>query len=69
MGMEHSVANMYFIPAALLNPEVNLENTAITWGNFIINNLIPVTAGNIVGGTILVGLVYWFVFLRKSQTQ
>ena len=37
----------------------------LTWGNFFINNLIPVTLGNIVGGAGMVGLVYWFVYLRR----
>jgi formate transporter FocA len=39
----------------------------LTWGNFIINNLIPVTLGNIVGGAGLVGLVYWFAYLRTKK--
>jgi len=40
---------------------------SINWSNFIVNNLIPVTLGNIIGGAVLVGMVYWFVYLRKSQ--
>jgi formate transporter len=39
----------------------------LTWGNFFINNLIPVTLGNIVGGAGMVGLAYWFVYLRPKQ--
>jgi len=39
----------------------------LTWGTFLINNLLPVTIGNIIGGGIMVGLVYWFVYLRKSN--
>jgi formate transporter FocA len=39
----------------------------LTWGNFFINNLIPVTLGNIVGGAGMVGLVYWFVYLRGKK--
>jgi formate transporter len=39
----------------------------LTWGNFIFNNLIPVTLGNIVGGAGLVGLVYWFAYLRAKE--
>jgi Formate/nitrite transporter len=34
------------------------------WSDFVVGNLLPVTIGNIVGGAILVGLVYWFVYLR-----
>lgn len=77
-GFEHSVANMYFIPYALLvkgfDPEYisrvgekvpNLE--ALTWEAFFINNLIPVTIGNIIGGAILVAAIYWVVFLRSKK--
>ena len=78
-GFEHSVANMYFIPVALFikaggDPKFfeaigktaeNFPN--LTWGNFFVNNLIPVTIGNIIGGGIMVGLVYWFVFLRGKK--
>ncbi|MBE0682963.1 MAG: formate/nitrite transporter family protein [Anaerolineales bacterium] len=77
-GFEHSVANMYFIPYALLvkgfDPEYisrvgekvpNLE--ALTWEAFFINNLIPVTIGNIIGGAILVAAIYWVVFLRNKK--
>jgi formate transporter FocA len=38
----------------------------LTWGTFLINNLLPVTIGNIIGGGVMVGLVYWFVYLRKA---
>lgn len=77
-GFEHSIANMYFIPYALLvkgfDPEYiarvaekvpNLE--ALTWKAFFINNLIPVTIGNIIGGAILVAAIYWVVFLRNKS--
>ncbi len=40
---------------------------SMTWGHFILNNLIPVTLGNIVGGAGLVGLVYWFAYLRAKE--
>lgn len=72
-GFEHSVANMYYIPAGIMAkanpawaaasglPEQTLD--ALTWTSFAINNLVPVTLGNIVGGMGLVGLVYWFSFL------
>lgn len=76
-GFEHCVANMYFIPYALLvkmgDPEfmgriskkiINLDQ--LTWGNFILDNLIPVTIGNIIGGAVLVAAVYWAIFLRKQ---
>lgn len=78
-GFEHSIANMYFIPIGILvknyaNPSFwsainsSADNfQSVTWGNFIFNNLIPVTLGNIIGGAVLVGLVYWFVFLRDAK--
>jgi len=37
----------------------------LTWGNFLVGNLLPVTAGNIIGGSLMVAAVYWFVYLRK----
>lgn len=76
-GFEHSIANMYFIPVGLFVKYFGdakffdgLHKTAadfpnLTWGNFFIKNLIPVTIGNIIGGALMVGLVYWFVYLRK----
>ncbi|MCL4561749.1 MAG: formate transporter FocA [Chloroflexi bacterium] len=77
-GYEHSIANMYFIPIGLLIKDyapasfwTAIGKTAsdfsqITWGNFFLKNLLPVTIGNIIGGAILVGAVYWFVYLRKK---
>lgn len=76
-GFEHSVANMYFLPMALLIKDyappsfwesigkVPADFAALTWQAFIVANLIPVTIGNIIGGTVLVGAIYWFVYLRK----
>lgn len=79
-GFEHSIANMYFIPIGLfikgLAPETFWTATgmtpadfpALTWGNFLAANLLPVTIGNIIGGGFMVGLVYWFIYLRPSWT-
>ncbi len=74
-GFEHSVANMYFIPIGLLiksfdptfaaGTKLNLDG--LTWGTFLLNNLLPVTIGNIIGGAVLVAVVYWFVFLRGGE--
>jgi len=75
-GFEHSVGNMYFIPLGLFikawAPAVmwtqigatSANYAALTWAG-LVDNLIPVTLGNIIGGGGLVGLVYWFVYLRK----
>jgi formate/nitrite transporter len=75
-GFEHSIANMYFIPVGLLVkyfgapsfwqasglapadfPSLTLEGLVL--------NLVPVTIGNVIGGGVLVSLVYWFVYLRR----
>ena len=40
----------------------------LTWANFLFGNLVPVTIGNIIGGSVMVGAVYWFVYLRKKQS-
>lgn len=76
LGFEHSVANMYFIPYGILLrrwaelPDgadlVQLE--ALDMGGFV-SNLIPVTIGNILGGTLLVAAIYWFVYLRGERAQ
>lgn len=79
LGFEHSIANMYFIPMGLLlknTPEVleavvsmtgkSGDFSGLTTQAFLVNNLLPVTLGNIVGGGLLVGLVYWFVYLRAK---
>jgi len=75
-GFEHSIANMYFIPIGLfLKGNVNLVNAAgiaetinnLTWSNFIIRNLVPVTLGNIIGGAFFVAGAYYLVYLREKS--
>lgn len=74
-GFEHSVANMYFIPMGLLikgtdatfAAETGLDLTNLTWGNFFVSNLLPVTIGNIIGGAIFVAAIYWFIYLRANE--
>jgi formate/nitrite transporter len=76
-GFEHSVANMYFVPLALLLKgdaallsalgKSAADYSALTWGGFLVNNLLPVTLGNIVGGGGLVGAVYGFIYLRRKS--
>lgn len=77
-GFEHSVANMYLIPLGLfikawapaaLWAEIGgdaANYAALTWPAFFVS-LIPVTIGNIIGGGVLVGLVYWFIYLRPRR--
>lgn len=76
-GFEHSVANMYFIsvgifikgaaPSAFWEVigKSSRDYDVLTWSNFLVGNLLPVTLGNIVGGAVMVGLVYWYVYLKK----
>ncbi len=72
-GFEHSVANMYFIPLGLFIkgtlPLGTDQYSNLTWDNFLISNLLPVTIGNIIGGAFMVGVVYWFVYLRNEDVQ
>lgn len=76
-GFEHSVANMYYIPAGIFakaNADwaqasgLTAEKLAqLNWATLFRNNLLPVTLGNIIGGAFFVGAVYWFVYLRKPN--
>jgi formate/nitrite transporter len=61
-GFEHSVANMYFIPSGLLIKNAfPAADPSLTWANFLLANLLPVTLGNIVGGVLFVASAYWYV--------
>jgi formate transporter len=79
-GFEHCIANIYFIPLGLFiksgasdsfwnaigkTPEAFAN---LTWRNFFTANLVPVTVGNIIGGSLMVGVIYWFVYLRKQYS-
>ena len=66
-GFEHAIANMYFIPAGLMIKHVAaLQSFSnLTWEGFIVNNLIPVTLGNIVGPLLFVVLPYYLVYYRR----
>ena len=79
-GFEHSVANMYYIPAGILaaaDPalaeraaSVGLSPEALAnlnWGAMLQANLLPVTLGNVVGGGVLVALACWFVYRRDKR--
>jgi formate transporter len=77
-GFEHSVANMYFLPIGLLlKHQAGVAETArLSSGQLhslgaagILNNLAASTLGNVVGGAVLVGLVYWFVYLRPGRSS
>jgi len=68
-GFEHSVANMYFIPAGIMTQGFITDPTKITasvnWVAMWTSNLIPVTIGNIVGGLFFVGVLYWVAFKKE----
>lgn len=78
-GFEHSIANMYYIPAGIIaKSNKSLTDAAVVlgvtplklshlnWETFFTKNLIPVTLGNIVGGGIFVAAVYWFVYIKRK---
>ena len=77
-GFEHSIANMYFIPAGIFasadEAYVSLSGLSedvlsqLTWGGMFLHNLIPVTLGNIIGGALCVGTAYWLSF-RKWEND
>jgi len=78
-GFEHCIANIYFIPMGLFIKagapdsfwkaigKTAADFPGLTWSNFVAN-LFPVTIGNIIGGSLLVAAVYWFVYLRDTKT-
>jgi len=61
LGFEHSVANMYFFAIAILQGAEGVTIAAV------VANLVPVTIGNIIGGSIFVALIYWAVYLRGAE--
>lgn len=60
LGYEHSIANMFYIPAAIYS------GANITWLQFITDNLLMATLGNIIGGAVFVGCIYWYIYLKKE---
>jgi len=70
-GFEHSVANMYFIPAGILTqgmlPQAQIASaiTNLNWVTMWTNNIIIVTLGNIVGALFFVGVIYWVAFRKE----
>ncbi|MEJ2215598.1 MAG: formate/nitrite transporter family protein [Gemmatimonadota bacterium] len=74
LGFEHSVANMYFIPFGMLLRRQAAVTTAVPGVDALnlagfVGNLVPVTVGNILGGTLLVAGIYWFVYLRHFKRE
>lgn len=63
-GFEHSVANMYFVPIGVALAAGTSTPRSVTGA---LSNLALVTIGNVLGGTVLVALVYWSVYVRNSE--
>jgi len=79
-GFEHSIANMYFIPMGIslrqndavisqvmqMSPNTSLDRLNIMG---FLGNLLPVTIGNIIGGAVMVGLVYWLIIVLPERLR
>ena len=79
-GFEHCVANMYYIPAGIFAAQNSLyaakakelygitaeQLSGLNFGTMF-SNLIPVTIGNIIGGMVFVGLLYWYLYRKKES--
>lgn len=63
IGYEHSIANMYYIPIAMMS------GSDITISQFVFNNLIPATLGNILGGAFFVGTLYWYAYMKLHNKK
>lgn len=74
-GFEHCVANMFFIPAGIFAKESELflsisgigseDLSNLTWGGMLVNNMLPVTVGNIIGGAVCVAIGYYTALQDK----
>ena len=70
LGLNHCVADMYFILAGLFTSyEYGLDSTEMNWGKLFYKSIIPDFLGNAIGGGILVGVMYWDLFLPKSRKK
>ncbi|MGL4853928.1 MAG: formate/nitrite transporter family protein [Lentisphaeria bacterium] len=76
-GYQHSVANMYYVPAAMFSKShsaVQAKFSAeqlsdLSWGHFIVDNLVPVTIGNFIGGGILLAGALWYLHTHKESVK
>lgn len=78
-GFEHCVANMYYIPAGLiasthadfaaLATAAGVNFSGLSVSSFLLRNLLPVTIGNMIGGSILVGAFYWYAYLFDKSVK
>lgn len=63
LGMEHSIANMFFVPAAIFS------GLDATWAEFLVGNLLPATIGNIIGGGVFIGLAYAWIYTSGPRPE
>ena len=69
-GFEHCVANMFLVPAGIfVSGEYGIVADSLTWYRFLLHNLLPVTIGNVIGGACIVGMGYWFLYLKREETD
>jgi formate/nitrite transporter len=76
LGFEHNVANMFYIPTGILFVQKSvvqqihgMDLSSLNWINFLWKNLLPVTIGNIIGGSVFVGMSYWGAYLRPEKVE
>ena len=67
IGFNIMVALKHYEEYVQAAAEAGVDISALTWGNFLGANLLPVTTGNIVGGAVCVGCAYWFIYLKKTE--
>ena len=67
-GFEHCVANMYYIPAGIFASKLyDIPAEGLNWGSCFVNNLLPVTLGNMIGGVLMVGVAGWYLYLLPDH--
>lgn len=70
LGLGHLVSDLYYILAGLfLSYEYGLDSTEMNWGKLFYKSLLPDFFGNLIGGGILVGVIYWYIFLSRDRTK
>lgn len=62
-GFEHSIANMYYLSLA------KLLGFNCSWQAIIVNNLLPVTLGNIIGGAAIIPIIYYLAYGKTEKQQ
>ena len=70
LGLNHCVADMYYILAGLFTSyEYGLDSTEMSWGKLFYKSIIPDLLGNAIGGGILIGVMYWYLFLNREAGE